>query len=107
VSKGLDGWDPILSWCFMASQQDMEGISPLALSVDMVTEGNNAYFGCWIENHLDSTLGPCPTAASVGAIPTGATQPLDANPGHGNDGNGGRQGVALEVWCKHWLVKNS
>ncbi len=77
VNKALDVWDLILSWCLMADQQDTKGTSLLALSVDVVAEGNDAYFGCWIDNRLDLTLKPCPTSAAMEAVPPGDTQPLD------------------------------
>ncbi len=44
MNKALDNWDLILLWCLMAAQKDTEGNNLLALSVDAVTEGNDAYF---------------------------------------------------------------
>ena len=58
----------------MAVQANQQGDSIVAFAVDAVTENDDAYFGQWVENCLDSTMGKQPTAnSSMGA--TGVVTP--------------------------------
>jgi hypothetical protein len=61
-------WDLILSWCVLAAQQEESGSSLVALSVEAVTEGDDEYFSKWIDQRLDSTLGPHPRMRPQGNI---------------------------------------
>jgi hypothetical protein len=61
-------------WCVMAVQANQQGDSIVAFAVDAVTENNDAYFGQWVENCLDSTMGKRP-AADGGMGATGVATP--------------------------------
>jgi hypothetical protein len=61
-------WELILSWCVLAAQQEESASSLLALSVEAVTERDDEYFSKWIDQRLDSTLGPHPTMRPQGNI---------------------------------------
>jgi hypothetical protein len=54
-------WELIVKWCVVASQHDAQGESLVAFSVEAITEGDDAYFGQWVEQRLDGTLGRWPT----------------------------------------------
>jgi hypothetical protein len=50
-------WQLIGMWCVMAAQKDSQGDSLVSFSIKTITEGDDAYFGQWMENWLDSTMG--------------------------------------------------
>jgi hypothetical protein len=54
-------WELIMRWCIVAAQHDAQGDSLVAISVEGITEGDDAYFGQWVEQRLDGTLGKRPT----------------------------------------------
>ncbi len=58
----------------MAAQADQQGDSIVAFAVDAVMENNDAYFGQWVENCLDSIMGKRP-AADGGMGVTGVATP--------------------------------
>jgi hypothetical protein len=63
-------WELIVRWCVMAAQHDAQGDSLVAFSEEAITEGDDAYFGQWVEQRLDGTLGKWPTHDG----PQGASQ---------------------------------
>ncbi len=66
VEKACTDWGLVLSWCLMALQMNTSGNSHLSLAVEAVTEGDNHYFGRWIDQRLDSTFGPRTGKGSTG-----------------------------------------
>jgi hypothetical protein len=81
VAQASATWDLILSWCILAAQQDTNGNSLLGLPVDAVTEGDDEYFGKWIDQRLDTMFRPRPSSGIPrnsgmwgGSIPHDATQ---------------------------------
>jgi hypothetical protein len=66
VEKACTDWELVLSWCLMALQMNTSGNSHLSLAVEAVTEGDDNYFGRWINQRLDSTFGPRPGKGSTG-----------------------------------------
>ena len=90
-----EAWKLVVMWCVMAAQADQQGDSLVAFAVDAVMENNDAYFGQWVENRLDSTMGKQPAAndgmgatmvatpvprARSGAVCSGAWQRVDHGP---------------------------
>ena len=70
-----EAWKLVVMWCVMAAQADQQGDSIVPFAVDAVTENNNAYFGQWVENRLNCTMGKQPTAdGGMGA--TGVATPV-------------------------------
>ncbi len=63
-------WELIVWWCVVAAQHDAQGDSLIAFFVEAITEGDEAYFGQWVEQRLDGTLGKRPTHDG----PQGASQ---------------------------------
>ncbi len=67
-------WQLVLRWCVMAAQKDQQGDSLVLFSIEAITEGDDAYFGQWMENGLNSTMGTWPaTEHHTGAL--GAVTP--------------------------------
>ena len=65
-------WATIVGWCFLASQGNATGESLLvSFSIEAITEVEDEYLGRWLEQRLDTTLGPRPR---VGGITGGTTQ---------------------------------
>ena len=58
----------------MAAQADQQGDSIVAFAVEAVTENDDAYFGQWMENRLDGTMGKQP-ATDGGMRATGVATP--------------------------------
>jgi hypothetical protein len=52
-------WELVVQWCVVAAQHDAQGDS-LSFSVEAITKGDDAYFGQWVEQRLDGTLGKRP-----------------------------------------------
>jgi hypothetical protein len=50
-------WELVIQWCVVAAQPDAQGDSLVAFSVEAITEEDDAEFGQWVEQRLDSTLG--------------------------------------------------
>ena len=68
AQAGADAWQLIVMWCVMAAQADQQGDSLVAFSVDAVMECNDAYFGQWVENCLNSTM-DCSMGATMAVTP--------------------------------------
>jgi hypothetical protein len=66
-------WQLIVMWCVMAAQHDSQGDSLVAFSVKAIMEGDDAYFGQWMENWLDSTMGKRPTTKACMGAPLAGT----------------------------------
>ena len=58
----------------MAAQANQQGDSIVAFAVEAITENDDAYFGQWMENRLDGTMGKQP-AADGGMGVTGVVTP--------------------------------
>ena len=67
-------------WCVMAAQADKNRDSIVAVAVKAVTENKDPYFGQWMENRLDGTMGKRP-AAHDGMGATGVATPAQG-PAH-------------------------
>jgi hypothetical protein len=67
-----NAWQLVVRWCIMAAQKDQQGDSFVLFSVEAITEGGDAYFGQWMENCLDSTMGTWlatePHMGALGAV---------------------------------------
>jgi hypothetical protein len=73
-------WQLIKMWCIMAAHQDSQGDSLVSFSIKAFTEGDDAYFGQWMENRLDCTMGKRPTTkACMGAPLTGTAAEVPAH----------------------------
>jgi len=64
-----DAWSLITSWCLLAGQASTTGESLVSFSVEAITEVEDDYLGKWLEQSLDTTMGPRPQG---GAPLTGA-----------------------------------
>jgi hypothetical protein len=42
-------WQLIVMWCVMEAQQDSQGDSLVSFSIEAITEGDDAYFGQWMD----------------------------------------------------------
>ena len=56
-AAAAEAWKLIVMWCVMAVQADQQGDSIVAFAVEAVTENDDAYFGQWMKNCLDGTMG--------------------------------------------------
>ena len=73
-ATAAESWKLIVMWCVMAAQADKHGDSIVAFAVKAVTENDDAYFGQWMENCLNGTMGKRPAVhGSMGA--TGVATP--------------------------------
>ncbi len=70
TQQACSPWELIVQWCVVAVQHDAQGDSLVAFSVEAITEGDDAYFGQWVEQRLDGMLGKRPTHDG----PQGASQ---------------------------------
>jgi hypothetical protein len=55
-----DAWGTLATWCYMASQAVKDGESLLAFAIKAITEVEDKYLGRWLEQRLDTTMGPHP-----------------------------------------------
>ncbi len=53
-------WELIVQWCVVAAQRDPQGDSLVSFSIKAIMEGDDAYFGQWMENQLDGMMGKRP-----------------------------------------------
>jgi hypothetical protein len=65
-----DAWSTVAAWCILASQGNASGESLMAFSIEAITEVEDDYLGRWLEQRLDTTMGPCKQEA----VPAVATQ---------------------------------
>ena len=79
-ATAAESWKLIVMWCMMAAQADQHGDSIVAFAVKAVMEKDDAYFGQWMENCLDGTMGKRP-AAHDGMGATGVATPAQG-PAH-------------------------
>jgi hypothetical protein len=71
-------WHLISQWCLMAAHKEAtKGDSLMTLAVDAVTEGDDAYLARWLEQRLDTTMGPRPVTAMHGMGSYGTAGPQD------------------------------
>jgi hypothetical protein len=63
-AAAAEAWKLVVMWCVMAVQADKQGDSIVAFAVEAATENGDAYFGQWIENCLDGTMGKRPAVDS-------------------------------------------
>jgi hypothetical protein len=67
-----DAWATVAAWCILASQGTASGDSLVAFSIEAITEVEDEYLGRWLEQRLDTTMGPRtrgsgpPTGAQAG-----------------------------------------
>ena len=64
-----DAWATVAAWCILASQGNTSGESLMSFSIEAITEVEDDYLGRWLEQRLDTTMGPRPQ----GAVQAGAT----------------------------------
>jgi hypothetical protein len=77
VDKARADWDLVLSWCLLAAQRNSGGNnSHLSLAVEAVTEGDKEYFVRWIDQRMDSTIGPRPGSGPGGTSNMGTSSGL-------------------------------
>ena len=65
-----DAWATIAAWCLLAGQVSTMGESLVSFSIEAITEVEDEYLGKWLEQRLDTTLGPRPQ----GGAPLSGTQ---------------------------------
>ena len=65
-----DAWSTVASWCLLAGQVSTTGESLVSFSIEAITEVEDEYLGKWLEQRLDTTLGPRPQ----GGAPLSGTQ---------------------------------
>ena len=64
-----DTWATVSAWCVLASQGGSSGNSLMSFSIEAITEVEDEYLGKWLEQRLDTTMGP----RSQGGSATGTT----------------------------------
>ena len=72
-----DAWATVASWCLLAGQASTTGESLVSFSIEAITEVEDEYLGKWLEQRLDTTMGPRPQG---GAPLTGAQRGGDQEP---------------------------
>ena len=60
-----DAWATVAAWCILASQGNTSGESLMSFSIEAITEVEDDYLGRWLEQRLDTTMGP----RQQGAVP--------------------------------------
>ena len=55
-----DAWATIAAWCLLAGQASTTGESLVSFSIEAITEVEDEYLGKWLEQRLDTTMGPRP-----------------------------------------------
>ena len=65
-----DAWATAAAWCVLASQGNATGDSLTSFSIEAITEVEDEYLGKWLEQRLDTTMGPRPQ----GGMAVSATQ---------------------------------
>ena len=63
-----DAWATIAAWCILASQGNMTGESLMSFAIEAITEVEGEYLGKWLEQQLDTTMGPCPQGSAPEAV---------------------------------------
>ena len=53
-----NGWATVVAWCILAAQGNANGESLVAFSIEAITEVEDDYLGKWLEQWLDTTMGP-------------------------------------------------
>jgi len=74
-------WETLATWCYMASQGNKDGEILTSFSIEAITEVEDEYLGKWLEQRLDTAMGPRP--------------------------RGGAQGVAQSVWGQTWAMSQA
>ena len=65
-------WSTVVAWCLLASQGNATGESLVSFSIEAITEVEDEYLGKWLEQRLDTTLGPRPLGGgTTGVTPRG------------------------------------
>ena len=73
-ATAAEAWKLVVLWCVMAAQADQHVDSIVEFAVKAVTENDDVYFGQWMENRLNGTMGKRPAAhGAMGA--TGVATP--------------------------------
>jgi hypothetical protein len=70
-----DAWATVATWCILASQGNTAGESLMSFSIKAITEVEDDYLGRWLEQRLNTTMGPCPQGA-VQAVATHREGPM-------------------------------
>ena len=55
-----EAWTTIADWCLLAGQASTTGDSFVSFSIEAITEVEDEYLGRWLEQRLDTTMGPRP-----------------------------------------------
>ncbi len=73
-----DAWATIAAWCLLAGQASTTGESLVFFSIEAITEFEDKYLGKWLEQRLDTTMGPPPQggAPMSGAQRRGSSGPM-------------------------------
>ncbi len=80
ASTAGQNWSLVSKWGLMAAQKETtNGNSLVALAVNAVMEGDDEYLGRWLEQRLDTTMGPRPMTWTSGMINRGTTGPQDVS----------------------------
>jgi hypothetical protein len=80
ASMASQDWSLVSKLCLMAAQKETtNGNSLVALAVNTVTEGDEEYLGRWLEQWLDTTMGPRPMTSTSGMINQGMIGPQDVS----------------------------
>ena len=74
-----DSWATVAAWCLLAGQASTTGESFMSFTIEAITEVEDDYLGKWLEQRLNTTLGPRPQGGApfsnttrggaVGAVP--------------------------------------
>ena len=74
-----DLWATVAAWCLLAGQASTTGESFISFTIEAITEVEDDYLGKWLEQRLNTTLGPrpqggapfsnTPRGGAVGAVP--------------------------------------
>jgi len=63
-----DAWATISHWCILASQDTTVGESLVSFAIEAITEVEDKYLGKWLEQQLNTTMGPRPQGSEPAAV---------------------------------------
>jgi hypothetical protein len=82
-----DAWATTLAWCLLAGQASTTGDSFVSFSIEAITEVEDEDLGRWLEQRLDTTMGPRPQVNA----------PLSGEQGRGSSGLGPQGNFAADI----------
>jgi hypothetical protein len=90
-----DAWATVTAWWVLASQGNTTGDNLMSFAIEAITEEEDEYLGKWLEQRLDTTMGPRPQGGGRTAV--SGTQRVDTTMGPRPQG-GGTTAVSGTQW---------